>query len=287
MLVSMKELMDNAEKGSYAVGGFNCPTLENVYAVVRAAETCRKPVILSFPQVHERTVPLRVIAPILLRAAEDASVPVCVHLDHGSTVDYIRQALDLGFNSVMYDGSQLSLDENIRNTKAVVELAVRYGADVEAELGGISGEEAGIATGDEMKAALTDPDEAVRFVRETGVGSLAASIGTAHGFYTAPPKLDFARIEEIRSRAGVPLVMHGGSGVSDADYTLSIRKGIRKINYYSYMAKAGVDGVKKLLKSKDVKYFHELAVAAAREMEEDVKRAICLFYPDTEGTPTV
>lgn len=282
MLVSMRELLEQAEKGCYAVGGFNCPTLENVCALVRAAEYCQKPVILSFPQVHEKTVPLKVIGPILLRAAEDATVPICVHLDHGSTLDYVYQALDLGFNSVMYDGSRLSLEENIQNTKAVVELARGYGADVEAELGGISGDEAGISTGeDTSKAALTDPDEAVRFVQETGIGSLAASIGTAHGFYKEAPKIDFARIEEIHQRTGIPLVMHGGSGVSDEDYFIAIRKGIRKINYYSYMAKAGADGVKKLLDRKDVKFFHEIAVAAVEEMELDVRNAINLFYPSS------
>lgn len=279
MLVSMKQILADAQQGNYAVGGFNCPGLEYVLAVVRAAEDCGKAVILSFPQVHEKTVPLKVIAPVLLRAASASGVPVCVHLDHGSDLDYISRALDLGFNSVMYDGSKLPLEKNIENTQAVVELARRYGADVEAELGGIAGDEAGISTGETVNAALTDPDEAVRFVRETGVGSLAASIGTAHGFYTAPPKLDFARIGEIRRRTGVPLVMHGGSGVSEADYALAISKGIRKINYYSYMAKAGVDGVKDLLQKKTVNYFHEIASAAAEAMKEDVKNAICLFHP--------
>lgn len=279
MLVSMKTMLAEAQRGNYAVGGFNCPGLEYVMAVVRAAEDCGKPVILSFPQVHEKTVPLTVIAPILLRAADQSSVPVCVHLDHGSDIDYIYRALDLGFNSVMYDGSKLSLGENIKNTQAVVELARRYGADVEAELGGIAGDEAGISTVETADAALTDPDEAVRFCRETGVDSLAASIGTAHGFYTAPPKLDFSRIEEIHQRTGLPLVMHGGSGVSEADYAIAIRKGIRKINYYSYMAKVGADGVKGLLERREVNYFHELAAAAVSAMEQDVKQAICLFHP--------
>lgn len=280
MLVSMRELLGQAEQGKYAVGGFNCPTLENVYAVIHAAEACGKPVILSFPQVHERTIPLRVIAPILLQAARETRIPVCVHLDHGTTIDYIRQALELGFHSVMYDGSQLPLDENIRNTKAVVAMAEQYGADVEAELGGIAGDEAGISTGEIPKSKLTDPEEAVRFVRETGVSSLAASIGTAHGFYAEAPKIDFARIGEIRKRTGVPLVMHGGSGVSKTDYGIAIAKGIRKINYYSYMAKAGVEGVKKRMAEKDIKYFHELSIAAMQEMERDVRQAICLFHPD-------
>ena len=276
MLVSMRELLADAEKNNYAVGGFNCPTLENVYGVMQAAEKEQVPVILSFPQVHEKTVPLKVIGPILLQAARDAKVPVCVHLDHGSTVTYVEEALRLGFNSVMYDGSKLSLAENIRNTQAVVKLARKYQADVEAELGGIAGDEAGISSGD-TESKLTDIDEAVEFVQATGVNSLAASIGTAHGFYTEAPKIDFRRIEEIHRRTGLPLVMHGGSGVSDEDYHKAINLGIRKVNYYSYMAKAGVEGVKALLAEKNVKYFHELAIAAKDAMAEDVTKALRLF----------
>ena len=279
MLVSMKELLADAERKNYAVGGFNCPGLEYVLAVIHAAEACGKPVILSFPQVHEKTVPLKTIAPILRQAAIDAEVSVCVHLAHGSDITYIHRAWDLGFHSVMYDGSRLRLEENIETTRAGVELAHSYGADVEAELGGIAGDEAGIATGETADTALTDPDEAERFVRQTNVDSLAASIGTAHGFYTAAPKIDFARIETIRQKTAVLLVMHGGSGIRPEDYTLAIRKGIRKINYYSYMAKAGVDGVKGLLESKDVKYFHEITTAALDAMTENVKMAICLFHP--------
>lgn len=276
MLVSMRELLADAEKNNYAVGGFNCPTLENVYGVMQAAEKEKVPVILSFPQVHERTVPLKVIGPILLQAARDAKVPVCVHLDHGSTVAYVEEALRLGFNSVMYDGSKLSLAENIRNTQAVVKLARKYQADVEAELGGIAGDEAGISSGD-TESKLTDIDEAIEFVQATGVNSLAASIGTAHGFYTEAPKIDFRRIEEIHRKTGLPLVMHGGSGVSDEDYHKAINLGIRKVNYYSYMAKAGVEGVKALLAEKNVKYFHELAIAAKDAMAEDVAKALRLF----------
>lgn len=279
MLIAMKSLLQKAEEGKYAIGGFNCPTLENVCAVIEAAESLNKPVILSFPQVHEQTVPLTVIGPILLQAAKAASVPVCVHLDHGSTIEYIEKALKIGFNSVMYDGSRLPFAQNLANTKKVVELARSYGADVEAELGGISGDEAGIAAGGDTSSKLTDPQEALQFIRETGIDSLAASIGTAHGFYTEAPKIDFARIQEIHDRSGIPLVMHGGSGVSDEDYAESIRLGIRKINYYSYMAKAGVDGVKQLLAQKDVKYFHELAIAARAAMAADVREAIMQFNP--------
>ena len=278
MLVTLNELLRGAERDDSALGCFNCTTLENARAVVRAAEECGRAVILSFPQVHEKTIPLSVIGPILVRAAEQAAVPVCVHLDHGADADYLRKALDLGFNSVMYDGSRLPLADNIARTREVVALARSYGAAVEAELGGIAGDEAGVKDRHgAAEAALTVPEEAARFVRETGVDALAPSIGTAHGFYTSAPKLDFTRIEAIRRLTGVPLVMHGGSGVGEADYRRAIHLGIRKINYYSYMAKAGVEGVKALLANKDVKYFHELALAATEAMTRDVAAAIRLF----------
>lgn len=277
MLVSMGELLQAAEKNNYAVGGFNCPTLENVYGVIQAAEAGGRPVILSFPHVHEKTVPLSVIAPILLHAAKEASVPVCVHLDHGGSLDYIEQALKLGFNSVMYDGSRLGLEENIKATRKVVEMAAAYGADVEAELGGISGDEAGVSLGDNPKVRLTDIQEAERFARETGITSLAASIGTAHGFYTEAPQIDFERIDAIHRLTGLPLVMHGGSGISAEDYHRAIGLGIRKINYYSYMARAGVEGVKSLLAQKEVRYFHELSAAAKEAMAADVEKALAVF----------
>lgn len=283
MLIDMKTLMEKAEEGKFAVGSFNCTTLEMVRAVVLAAEETRKPVILSFPQVHERTIPLAVIAPVLIHAAKNSTVPICVHLDHGTTIDYIRNALELGIRSVMYDGSHLPLKENIATTKAVVKMAAQYGADVEAELGGIAGDESGIATEVVTHANQTDPDEAAQFVRLTGITTLAASIGTAHGFYTESPKINFDRIEEIRQRTGIPLVMHGGSGVSKADITVAIAKGIRKINYYSYMAKAGVTGTKALLAEKEVSYFHEIASAATNAMKKDVKKAIQLFHPGKQN----
>lgn len=277
MLVHMKKLLEEAEKKIYAVGCFNCPTLENVYAVIRAAETCNRSVILSFPQVHENTIPLRVMGPILLNAAKDASVQVCVHLDHADSLDYIQKALELGFPSVMYDGSALSFEENVKNSKAVVQMAHEYGAEVEAELGGISGEEAGISSGHMVETKLTDVEEAVSFVRETNIDFLAPSIGTAHGFYEKVPHLDFERISAIHEKTKIPLVLHGGSGISEEDYRTVIDRGMRKINYYSYMAKAGADGVKQLFEKKNVKYFHDIALTAMDSMEADVRKAIILF----------
>ena len=276
MLVGLNEILKIAEDQKIAVGAFDTPNLECVMAVLGAAREHDYPVILSHAQLHEPVMPLRVIGPILLQAAEKAPVPVCVHLDHGETLEYLEEALELGFPSIMYDGSLLPYEENVGNTKRAVAMAKKYHAGVEAELGVMGGREAGGKSG-KAEDLYTDPDAAARFVKETGIDALAASFGTAHGFYKIKPKLDFDRIERIRALTGLPLVMHGGSGVSPEDYTTAIEKGIRKINYYSYMARAGVESVKKLLASREVSFFHDVAAAATEGMKEDAAKAMSVF----------
>ncbi|MFB5678870.1 ketose-bisphosphate aldolase [Paenibacillus terreus] len=279
MLVSLAEVLKMAEDHNFAVGAFNTPNLESILAVIETAENMGAPVIISHAQLHESIIPIETIGPVMLHFAKSATVPVCVHLDHGETLDYVEKALKLGFTSVMYDGSLLSYEENVRNTVETVRMAKQYGASVEAEIGILGSREAG---GNEpapsMESVYTDPDLADRFVKETGIDALAAIFGTAHGFYKAKPKLDFDRIEKIRSLVNIPLVMHGGSGVSPEDYITSIDKGIRKINYYSYMARAGVEGAEKLLQEKKVDFFHDLSVAAMEAMKADIEKAMRVFY---------
>ena len=185
----------------------------------------------------------------------------------------VKKALDLGFSAVMYDGSSRPYEENVRMTRETVAMAQEYGANVEAEIGIVTGHEGKEFVG----GAYTDPELAAKYVKETGIDALAASVGTVHGFYAAQPKLDFDRIVKIRELTGVPLVMHGGSGISVEDTQKAIRCGIRKINYFSYMSNAGVKGVQKLLEEKNVKYFHELANAAIDAMEEDILNAMAMF----------
>ena len=165
-------------------------------------------------------------------------------------------------------------------TRAVTDLAKEYNADVEAEIGIVTGHEGRVYDIRDVSEAYTEPELAARFVKDTGIDALAASVGTVHGFYATKPKLDFERIKRIRELTGVPLVMHGGSGVSVEDTQMAIRCGIRKINYFSYMSNAGVKAVKKLLEGQDVKYFHELANAAILAMEEDVLHAMAMFALD-------
>ncbi len=279
MLATLKEAIAIGEEKGYAIGAFNTPNLECLLAVIQNAEEMNVPVIISHAQLHEEIAPLTDIGPVMVMAAKAASVPVCVHLDHGEDLDYLEKSLELGFTSVMYDGSLLSYEENVANTKKAVEMAKKYNADVEAEIGVMGGREAG-ASDSRQKAEdmYTDPDVAERFVKETGIDALAASFGTAHGLYKASPKLDFERIERIKTQTGVPLVMHGGSGVSPEDYKKAIEKGVNKINYYSYMSNAGVKAAKELLDSQDVTFYHDIAMAAQKAMKADVLKAMQVFY---------
>ena len=279
MLASLKEVLEMAEQGGYAIGAFNTPNLECLLAVIHNAEEMNVPVIISHAQLHEEIAPLDDIGPLMVFAAKNAKVKVCVHLDHGEDLEYLERALEIGFTSVMYDGSLYSYEENVENTKKAVALAAKYNADVEAEIGVMGGREAGAAdNGSKAEDMYTGPDVAAKFVKETGIDALAASFGTAHGLYKAAPKLDFERIEQICAKTGTPLVMHGGSGVSPEDYRKAIAKGVRKINYYSYMSNAGVKAAKDLLGSQDVTYYHDIAMAAQKAMKADVLKAMNVFY---------
>lgn len=275
MKASLKEVLAWAEERDCAVGSFNTPTFENVKAVISAAEELGVPVIIAHAEVHENEgARLDDIGPLMVWAAERAKVPVCVHLDHGEHPEYIYRAIDLGFTSVMIDASTCSYDENAKVTKEVVARAHAANVDVEAEIGSLASREGGGDTGG--GAVYTDPDLAKRFVDDTNIDALAASFGTAHGIYKAKPVLDFERIAKIRQLTGIPLVMHGGSGVSTEDYKKAITCGVRKINYYSYMARAGRNAVEEKLKE-DVTFFHILAGVATDAMKEDSIKAMKVF----------
>ena len=275
MLASLTEILKIAEERNVAVGSFNTPNLESLEAVLGAAEKLNVPVIVMHAQVHEYAAPLAVIGPVMVQAARLAKVPVCVQLDHGVDVDYAETALKLGFTGIMYDGSLLPYEENLANTRKVVKMAAEFGAGVEAELGSLpSREGSSSAAGGPV---YTDPEEAVAFCRDTGIDAFAPSFGTAHGIYKSTPKLDLDRVKVIAQKTGLPLVMHGGSGVSTEDYRTAIRNGIRKINYYSYMSRAGVRAAREMLDSQDVTFFHDLALTAQLAMQEDAERAIRIF----------
>lgn len=273
MLVSLKEILKVAEAKKCAIGSFNTPNLASMRAVIGAAEEQKMPVIIMHAQIHDEMNICKIeeIAPIMLFMAEKAAVPVCVHLDHGTDMSYVKRALDLGFTSVMYDGSELEREMNYANTSIVVEMARKYGASVEAEIGSMGAREGGGAGGESV---YTDPNDARDFAEKTGIDALACAFGTAHGLYKKAPKLDFERLKKIGQMVSIPLVMHGGSGVNPADYIKSIKLGIRKINCYTYMAKAGGTAVDAL--KKDMLY-HDIELAATAAMREDAKKSIGFF----------
>lgn len=271
MLVTLKEILKSAEENKCAIGSFNTPNMTSAQAVIAAAEELQRPVILMHAQVHEEMglCKMEDITPVMLHFAKKASVPVCVHLDHGTDLDYIKKGLALGFTSVMYDGSCLSAEENTENTRIAVKEALKYGASVEAEIGSMGSREGGEAA----TSVYTEPDAAVKFVNDTGIDALACAFGTAHGFYKAEPKLDFERLSKIHSLVSVPIVMHGGSGVSERDYREVIKRGVRKVNYYTYMAAAGGEAVS----GKSYKQFHDALLDGKAAMKENVKKAIRVF----------
>ena len=274
MLVSLKEILKIAEARGCAIGSFNTPNMTSLKAIISAAEEKNEPVIIMHAQVHEEMGLCKMdeIAPVMLFFADRAKVPVCVHLDHGEDLDYVKRGLDLGFTSVMYDGSALDEKLNFANTSMAVELAYRYGASVEAEIGSMGARESGGAGNDE--SIYTDPKAAELFVNETGIDALACAFGTVHGVYLSEPKLDFDRLREIKSVVDVPLVMHGGSGVSHEDYRKVIDLGIRKINYYTYVAKAGGNAVAAMA---DKTFFHDIEIEAIKAMKADIMTAIDVF----------
>ena len=276
MLVNLEYVLKIAEEKNCAIGSFNTPNLENMIAVISAAEELNVPVIIMHAQCHEEYAPLDIVGPIMLLMAKKAKVPVCVHLDHCEDLDYLKRAIDIGFTSVMLDASSLPYDENVKMTKEAVRLAHPKNISVEAEIGVLGGREAGNQKPLTKEEMYTDPDLAKKFVDDTNIDALACSFGTAHGIYKVKPELDFDRIQKINTLCNLPLVMHGGSGVSSEDYAKAIKCGVRKINYYSYMSREGVYAAREILK-KDITFYHELASYATSKMKEDVIRALKIF----------
>ncbi|HZK39677.1 MAG TPA: class II fructose-bisphosphate aldolase [Clostridia bacterium] len=226
-LVNMNELLFEAQRGDWAVPSFSVSNMEMVLGILQAAEQTRSPIILQIAEVRLKHSPLNLIGPLMVSAAENADIPVAVHFDHGTTMAAIEQALDVGFSSVMIDGSKLPLDENIAVTCKVVKLAREYAADVEGEIGSVGGSEDG---SEDIAVDCTSPEQALRFQNETRVDALAVAIGNAHGNYKQEPKLRFDILKQVHALVDVPLVLHGGTGISPEDFKKSISLGIKKIN---------------------------------------------------------
>lgn len=241
MLVNLNDVLLDAQKNHYGVGLFNTTDTDMLEAAISAAEELRSPIIIGTAEVLLPFGELQLIAPSIIAAAKRATVPVVVHYDHGLTFDRCMEALKLGFSSVMFDGSAGDVEENLRATREMVKIAHSMGATVEGEIGHVGQAD----TGDnETDDRYTTPEEAIAFVNATGVDALAIAIGTAHGAYKSKPKLDIARLQQIRAALDTPLVLHGGSGLSDDDFRNTIKNGIAKVNIFTDLCLAGEDAMK-------------------------------------------
>lgn len=278
MLASLKEVIEEGKKRKIAVGAFNTPNLECLLAVLGAAEKLEVPVIISHAQLHESVAPIEKIGPVMVELAKRSKVKVCVHLDHGEDFEYCKKAIALGFTSVMIDCSALPYEENVAHTAEVVKYAHAHGVDVEAELGRLPNREGGAGGGKEKPEDLyTDPELVPDYLQKTGVDALAIAFGTAHGIYKVKPVLNMDVITNVRQKTDIPLVMHGGSGISPEEYREVIRRGINKINYYTYMSYAGYAAAKAHAEKEPAGFFHDMALSAQKAMEENALATLKVF----------
>ena len=273
-LVKMKDLLRRAEEKNIGCGAFSVGNMEMVRGAIRAAEELDTPIILQIAEVRLKNSPLHLMGPMMVQAAKEAKVDVAVHLDHGLTFETVDKALELGFTSVMLDASTLPFEENIARVKAVVEKARKYGATVEAELGLVGGSEDGSC---DHGIRCTDPDDAVVYARETGIDALAVAIGNAHGNYPVAPTLAFDVLEKIHEKVDIPLVLHGGSGITDKDFQKAISLGIRKVNIATASFNSLTAHVEKYMESTDKHNFFVLNEAMVQGTYENVKRHILVF----------
>ena len=273
-LVKMKDLLRRAEEKNIGCGAFSVGNMEMVRGAIRAAEELDTPIILQIAEVRLKNSPLHLMGPMMVQAAKEAKVDVAVHLDHGLTFETVDKALELGFTSVMLDASTLPFEENIARVKAVVEKARKYGATVEAELGLVGGSEDGSC---DHGIRCTDPDDAVVYARETGIDALAVAIGNAHGNYPVAPTLAFDVLEKIHERVDIPLVLHGGSGITDKDFQKAISLGIRKVNIATATFNSLPAHVEKYMESTDKHNFFDLNEAMVQGTYENVKKHILVF----------
>lgn len=269
-LINLEHILAPALRGNYAVGAFNVINTDLLGAVVGAAERMRSPVILNLAEVHLAYVDIEVITPAIIARAQKATVPIVLNLDHGLTFDTVVKAVRCGFTSIMFDGSHLAYEENIAQTREVARLCHAVDVSVEAELGAVGGSEGGDLMGTIDPAMYTDPAQAEDFVKRTGIDALAVAIGNAHGKYRGVPKLDFERLSAIREKAGIPLVLHGGSGISDDDFRHAIGLGIAKINFFTGMAQAAIDTLKHAVLQSDVELKYNAYPDIMQQIQESV-----------------
>ena len=274
MIVTLKELLEIAKAENKAIGSFTCPNMEIVMGTIRAAEESQSPIIIQIAEGRLKHTPLNMIGPLMVQAAKDASVKIAVHLDHGLTIGKAREALGYGFTSVMFDGSHYSLQENIDKTNEIAKLARQTGASVEAELGTIGGKE---ATERDEVSKYTDVGEAKMFAENADIDALAVAIGNAHGHYKGKPELNFERLAELQKAVNVPLVLHGGSGISDEDFRHCINLGVRKINIATASMDAAITFAGRYMAEPGEHDYYHFNENMVQGVYENVKHCIKVF----------
>ncbi len=273
-LVTMKELLDRASEHNIAVGAFNVANMEMLIGAVTAAEKQKTPIIIQVAESRLAFSPLYLIAPMMVEAARKAGVPVAVNFDHGKTLENIGEALKYGFTSIMYDGSSLPMEDNIKKTNECAALARKYGATVEGELGVLAGNE---GMGDVAASLYTKPSDAVSFSREADIDCLAVAIGNAHGKYVKTPNLQFDILKEIHERVDKPLVLHGGTGISPEDFQKCISLGVRKINIATANFEACMEGALNLADSEGPRNYFTMNESMVESVRETVEKHIRIF----------
>ena len=274
-LAKLSELLSSVKDNSYAIGSFNVSNMEMAMGAIKAAEKMQAPIIIQIAEGRLRYSPLEILGPIMMAAAKNTTVPIAVHLDHGGTMETIKLALELGFTSVMFDGSKYPLEENIARTKEVIALAKSYGADVEAEIGRVGGAEGDYKAVD---IALTSVEEAKCFAEETKVDALAVAIGTAHGNYKETPKLRIDRLKEIAAEVSCPLVLHGGTGLSKEQFAKCIDLGVKKVNIGTEIKRSFMDTFTNLhLQDKEAYDFVNIPQKAKEAVANTVEQNLRFF----------
>ena len=278
-LVSMKSILDDASRAGYAVPAFDAVDHASAEAVIAAAEKTKKPVIMMVPEAATPMIDVKSYFDFLVYRVNKSDVPIALELDHGKSFELIQTAIDCGFTGVMYDGSDFSMEENIANTKKVVEMARAKGVSVEAEIGHVGGGEGNMVEGSEVdEEAFTKPEDAKYFAEQTGVDALAVAIGTVHGLYKGTPKLDFERLKKINELVDVPLVLHGGSGVSDEEFVKVIEGGINKINLFTEISMAAVNSSVDYAMAKEKRlHFAEMILVGKTVVQKIAEKYLMLF----------
>ena len=279
-LVKMSTLLKNAREGGYAVGSFSVSNMEMVLGVLKAVEETKSPAILQIAEVRLNHSPLEIIGPLMVAAAKNSSAPVAVHFDHGKTKEKIKQALDIGFTSVMFDGSHLPFEENVKSTAEIKALAAEYNADCEGEIGCVGGSEDG---SEDIAINCTSPEQAKEFYEKTGVDALAVAIGNAHGNYKQAPKLRFDILEQTANLVVAPLVLHGGTGILPDDFRKCITLGINKINIATATFDSVEQSVREAYANRNIKGYYDLQTAEVDGAYKNALKHIDIFGCSMKG----